>query len=166
MAQPMMGTGTLLIAPVQWSASERCPGPLFPFMPERRFRSGRRLGPGPVSCHGCGARHCSMHAVFYLHAVLFVCPMSLSTALTTLITWLFLAQPGLQISRFSGKREGSFGNGALLGEYCRQQGFSKVAGEFRYDLESDFPSFGLAFSNLRAGFCLRVFCSVAGQDFV
>ncbi len=133
MAQPMMGTGTLLIAPVQRSAPERCPRPLFPFMPERRFRSGRRLGPGPVSCHGCGARHCLMHAVFYLHAVLFACPMRLSTALTTLITWHFLAQPGLQISRLSGKRGGSFGNVALLVEDCRQQGCSKVAGAFRYD---------------------------------
>lgn len=46
MAQPMMGTGTLLIAPVQRSAPERCPRPLCHFMPERRFRSGHRLGSG------------------------------------------------------------------------------------------------------------------------
>ena len=106
-----------------------------------------------------------MHAVFYLHAVLFACPMRLSTALTTLITWHFLAQPGLQISRLSGKGEGSFGNGALLGEVWRQPDGSKVAGAFRYDLEIDFPYFGFAFSDLRAGFCLLFCCSAAGQIF-
>ena len=111
MAQPMMGTGTLLIAPVQRSAPERCPRPLCHFMPESRFRSGRRLGPGRRFLP-------RLRCTSLLDACSVLpprCALCLSHAFKygpdhPPITWLFLAQPGLQISRLSGKRGGSFGN--------------------------------------------------------
>lgn len=121
-------------------------------------------GLNAVSCHGSDARHCLLHAVFYFHALLFslyhefkfgpVQPHNLALPYTALP-----ADP--QVIRPAGRDRVALGTG----RFCGSSGGCQVQGAFRYDLKSDFPVFGDAFSDLMAGFCRLFCCGAGGQDF-